>query len=149
MTEILDLMTMTHKALRAVAEESMRRHGLHLGQNLVLAALWERDGRTPGELAATLNVTTPTIVKMATRMTAADLLVRRRDTADNRLVRLHLTEKGRALREPVLTERAELERRITEGLTGVERDHLVSALGKILGNVRALGAGPVDHTAEV
>jgi DNA-binding MarR family transcriptional regulator len=38
----------------------MRRHGLHLGQNYLLAVLWERDGSTPGEIAAALNVTTPT-----------------------------------------------------------------------------------------
>ncbi|MFI6325961.1 MarR family winged helix-turn-helix transcriptional regulator [Nonomuraea sp. NPDC050556] len=138
MTEILDVMTKTHKALRAVAEESMRRHGLHLGQNLVLAALWERDGRTPGELAAELNVTTPTIVKMATRMAAAGLLVRRRDDADNRLVRLYLTDAGRALRGPVTADREELERAITEGLTAGELDQLAAILGKVLANARAL-----------
>lgn len=148
MTEILDLLTATHKAMRAVAEEHMRRHGLHLGQNLVLAALWERDGRTPGELAAALNVTTPTIVKMATRMSAAGLLVRRRDDLDNRLVRLYLTDRGRALREPVTADRDALEREISDGLTDDERRHLLSALGKILANARALGAGPLDHTAE-
>lgn len=140
MTEILDAMTKTHKALRAVAEESMRRHGLHLGQNLVLAALWERDGRTPGELAAELNVTTPTIVKMATRMAAADLLVRRRDDVDNRLVRLYLTDAGRALRGPVTADREELERAITQGLTVVELDQLAAVLGKVLANARALQA---------
>jgi hypothetical protein len=32
-----------------------------------------------------LNVTTPTVVKMATRMTAAGLLTQRRDDRDNRL----------------------------------------------------------------
>ncbi|ACZ84452.1 MarR family winged helix-turn-helix transcriptional regulator [Streptosporangium roseum] len=148
MTEILDLMTMTHKALRAVAEESMRRHGLHLGQNLVLAALWEQDGRTPGELAALLNVTTPTVVKMATRMSASDLLVRRRDDADNRLVRLYLTDRGRALRGPVTGDRESLERHITQGLTGDELRALASALAKVRDNARSLGAPPADHTDE-
>ena len=69
MPEFLDLHGRTSKALRALTETEMRRHGLHFGQDLVLAALWERDGRTPGEVAGALHVTTPTIVKMATRMT--------------------------------------------------------------------------------
>ena len=90
----LDLHGRTSKALRALTEAEMRRHGLHYGQDLVLAVLWERDGRPPGEVAAALHVTTPTIVKMATRMTAAGLLTRRRDERDNRLVRLWLTERG-------------------------------------------------------
>lgn len=131
-------MTMAHKALRGVAEETMRRHGLHLGQNLVLAALWERDGRTPGELAAKLSVTTPTIVKMATRMAASDLLVRRRDDVDNRLVRLYLTDKGRALEDGVNRDRQAIEDQITSGLTEQERSALVEILGKVLANTRRI-----------
>lgn len=131
MTEFLDLHGRTAKALRAVAENAMRRHGLHLGQNLLLAALWEEDGRTPGEIAAALNVTTPTVVKMATRMATAGLLTRRRDERDNRLVRLWLTGAGRALHEPVEEERRRLDRQVTADLTEAEREHLMSALAKI------------------
>src|SRR3954466_4392497 len=72
--EFMDAFVRASKEMRAAQETAMRRHGLHLGQNLVLAVLWERDGRTPGDIAATLNVTTPTIVKMATRMANAGLL---------------------------------------------------------------------------
>jgi DNA-binding MarR family transcriptional regulator len=131
MPEFLDLHSRTTKVLRAVAEGTMQRHGLHLGQNHLLAALWERDGRTPGEVAAALHVTTPTVVKMATRMTAAGLLTRRRDERDNRLVRLWLTDAGRALREPIEAERQAMEEEITADLTDAEREHLLSALAKI------------------
>ncbi|KAB2374784.1 MarR family winged helix-turn-helix transcriptional regulator [Actinomadura montaniterrae] len=131
MPEFLDLHGRTSKALRAAADDGMRRHGLHLGQNHLLAALWERDGRTPGEIAAELHVTTPTVVKMATRMAAAGLLIRRRDDRDNRLVRLWLTGEGRALREPVEAERRGLEEAVLADLTGAEREHLMSALEKI------------------
>ncbi|MBO2463617.1 MarR family winged helix-turn-helix transcriptional regulator [Actinomadura violacea] len=131
MPEFLDLHGRTSKALRAAADDGMRRHGLHLGQNHLLAALWERDGRTPGEIAAELRVTTPTVVKMATRMAASGLLTRRRDERDNRLVRLWLTEEGWALREPVETERRDLEEAVLADLTGAEREHLMTALEKI------------------
>jgi DNA-binding MarR family transcriptional regulator len=129
--EFLDLHGKTSKVLRAVAEVAMQRHGLHLGQNHLLAVLWERDGRTPGEIAAAVNVTTPAVVKMAGRMIDAGLISRRRDDRDNRLVRLWLTDVGRALREPVETERRLIEQRVTEHLTDTERDHLMSALAKI------------------
>ncbi|GAA1949760.1 MarR family transcriptional regulator [Catenulispora subtropica] len=131
MPEFLDLHGNTNKAVRAVADAGMRRLGLHLGQNHVLALLWEQDGRPPGEIAAALHVSTPTVVKMATRMTAAGLLTRRRDERDNRLVRLWLTEAGRALRQPVEQERENLENRLTADLTEREREQLISALTKI------------------
>jgi DNA-binding MarR family transcriptional regulator len=131
MPEFLDLHGSTAKVLRAVAESAMRRHGLHLGQDHLLAVLWEQDGRTPGEVAATLNVTTPTVVKAATRMTTAGLLTRRRDEKDNRLVRLWLTDAGRALQQPIEAERRSMEETITADLTDTEREHLLSALAKI------------------
>jgi DNA-binding MarR family transcriptional regulator len=131
MPEFLDLHGKTSKAVRALAEAAMRRHGLHLGQNLLLATLWERDGSTPGEIAAEVHVTTPTVVKMATRMAAAGLLTRRRDDHDNRLVRLWLTDAGRALQAPIEAERARIEEQITADLTPAERTHLLTALEKI------------------
>lgn len=131
MPEFLDLHSSTSKVLRAVSEDVLRRHGLHQGQNYLLAALWERDGSTPGEIAAALNVTTPTVVKMATRMAATGLLTRVRDNRDNRLVRLWLTDAGRALQEPIEAERQALEDRVTANLTDTERRHLRSALTKI------------------
>ncbi|WP_433136406.1 MarR family winged helix-turn-helix transcriptional regulator [Actinomadura nitritigenes] len=131
MPEFLDLHSKTTKVLRALAETAMRRHGLHQGQEHLLAVLWERDGSTPGEIAAALHVTTPTVVKMATRMGTAGLLARRRDERDNRLVRLWLTDAGRALQEPVEAERRSLEEKITADLTETERRCLMTALTKV------------------
>ncbi|HEY3878828.1 MAG TPA: MarR family winged helix-turn-helix transcriptional regulator [Trebonia sp.] len=148
MPEFLDLHGRTSKVLRALTEVEMRRHGLHYGQDLVLAALWERDGRTPGEVAATLHVTTPTIVKMATRMTAAGLLTRRRDDRDNRLVRLWLTDAGLALKEPVRSARQSLEAKVTEGLTETERRSLLEMLATIQHTASGMLGRPAGHGDE-
>jgi DNA-binding MarR family transcriptional regulator len=129
--EFLDLHGMTNKAVRAAAEVAVRRHGLHLGQDHLLAVLWNEDGRTPGEIAAKVNVSTPAVVKMSGRLIDAGLITRRRDDRDNRLVRLWLTDAGRALRQPIESERHRLEERVTEDLTEAERRTLLSALSKI------------------
>ncbi|GAA3177658.1 hypothetical protein GCM10010486_51760 [Nonomuraea roseoviolacea subsp. carminata] len=145
MPEFLDLHSKMSKALRAAAETAVRRHGLHLGQDHLLAVLWRQDGRTPGEVAAALNVTTPNVVKAATRMAAAGLLTRRRDDRDNRLVRLWLTDAGRALQAPIEKERRLLEEQVTAGLTAAERDHLLSALTKIHQSATALLEAPAGQ----
>jgi len=138
MTDFTDTYTRASKSFRAVLTVALRRRGLHLGQNLVLTTLAEKDGQTPGEIAATVNVTTPTIVKMATRMNAAGLLVRRRDTSDNRLVRLHLTEKGLALAGPLAGDLELIEERLTKGLTAAERKTLLRLMERISTNAHAL-----------
>ena len=145
MPEFLDLHSKTAKALRAVADAAMRRHGLRLGQDHLLAVLWERDGRTPGEIAAAVNVTTPAVTKVATRMTGAGLLVRRRDDRDHRLVRLWLTDAGRALQEPIEAERRLMEEKLTADLTETEREHLMKALAKIHLAATDLLGSPIDH----
>jgi MarR family transcriptional regulator, organic hydroperoxide resistance regulator len=78
--------------MRGAADEAMSRHGVRVGQNMVLEALWDDDGLTPGELAERLHVSTPTVVKSATRMEATGLMARRRDETDRRLVRLFPTD---------------------------------------------------------
>ena len=134
MDEFLTLLTRTQKLLHAASDEAMSRHGVRIGQNLILEVLWETDGLAPGEIAARsrLPVTTPTIVNTATRMEAAGLLTRRRDPSDGRLVRLYLTERGRAAQAPVREARARLEERATATLTDEERHHLRAALTKII-----------------
>jgi DNA-binding MarR family transcriptional regulator len=130
--ELLTLFTHASKLLRAAADEAMSPHGVRVGQNIILEALWQDDGLTPGEIARRLNLATPTVVNAATRMETAGLLMRRRDSADARLVRLHLTDRARAVEGAVKRERDALERRATATLTQQERRHLQSALAKVI-----------------
>ncbi|MEV4760980.1 MarR family transcriptional regulator [Micromonospora sp. NPDC049559] len=141
MTELLRLFTRAHKLLRAASDEAMSAHGVRIGQNLVLEVLWQTDGLTPGELAGRLQVSTPTVVNTATRMEAAGLLVRRRDPADGRLVRLHLTDKAREAQGPVEAARRRLAEHATATLTEDERRHLRSALEKI---IERMGSWPAQ-----
>lgn len=144
MDGVLRRFTRAAKLMRGAADLALRRHGVRVGQNLVLEALWERDGLTPGAVAGRLHVTTPTVVKMANRMEAAGLVTRRRDASDSRLVRLHLTDRGRALQLAVERELAALEERATANLTGEERRHLLAALAKIVKNLEDV-VPPIDE----
>jgi DNA-binding MarR family transcriptional regulator len=134
--DLLALFTHAAKLLREAADEAMSRHGVRVGQHIVLAVLWDQDGLTPGEIARRLGTATPTIVNTATRMEEAGLLVRRPDPADARLVRLHLTPRALSVREPVRDARAALERHATGHLTAAELDHLRSSLMKIITQLR-------------
>ena len=136
MADLLALFTQAAKLLREAADEAMSRHGVRVGQHIVLSVLWEQDGLTPGEIARRLGAATPTIVNTATRMEEAGLIVRRPDPADARLVRLYLTTGARVAREPVRAARAALERRATGTLTPAERDQLRSALTKIIAQLQ-------------
>ena len=148
MTDLLALFTQAAKLLREAADEAMSRHGVRVGQHIVLTVLWEQDGLTPGEVARRLDAATPTIVNTATRMEEAGLVIRRPDPADARLVRLYLTARGRAARDPVREARAALERQATATLNAAEREHLPAALTKIIAQLRSAEAEDRGQVAE-
>jgi MarR family transcriptional regulator, organic hydroperoxide resistance regulator len=139
MDQFLFLFTRASKLMRAAADGAMSRHGVRVGQNVILELLWIRDGQTPGEVASALGIATPTVVRTAERMQAAGLLTRRPHETDGRLVRLWLTPHGQELQPVIEQERAHLTDRALAELDVDERDALTRALTKI---VLAFGGNP-------
>ena len=74
-------------------------HGLTYPQYLVLTLLWERDGRSLGELGQVLDLKSSTLTPVLKRLDAAGLVLRRRERGDERRVRVTLTRAGREMRE--------------------------------------------------
>jgi DNA-binding MarR family transcriptional regulator len=72
--------------------------GLTYPQYLVMVALWREDDQTVGGLGQRLALESSTLTPLLKRLEAAGLLARRRDTLDERQVRIALTPAGRRLR---------------------------------------------------
>jgi MarR family transcriptional regulator, organic hydroperoxide resistance regulator len=68
-------------------------------QYLVLVTLWEKPRRTIKELGEVLNLDTGTLTPLLKRMEAAGLIERRRDTMDERVMNIFITQAGKALQE--------------------------------------------------
>ncbi|MBM6998194.1 MarR family transcriptional regulator [Paenibacillus sp. DXFW5] len=68
-------------------------------QYLVLVTLWEKEKSTIKELGEALDLDTGTLTPLLKRMEAAGLIERRRDSADERVVNVLITPKGKALQE--------------------------------------------------
>jgi DNA-binding MarR family transcriptional regulator len=109
---------------------------------MVLSHLWEQDGLTPSELADRLGVEPPTITNMLSRMEKGGFLERCRDQRDARCTRVHLTEKGRELREPVESRWEAMQRDAFARMTAEEEALLSGLLDRIHDNLtREPGAG--------
>ncbi|BDH58236.1 MarR family winged helix-turn-helix transcriptional regulator [Tsukamurella sp. PLM1] len=75
--------------------------GLTYTQYVTLLALWEQDGVTVSALGERLRLDSGTLSPLIRRLEGAGLVERRRDQADERLVTVHVTDRGRALRPRV------------------------------------------------
>ncbi|HEY7484153.1 MAG TPA: MarR family transcriptional regulator [Streptosporangiaceae bacterium] len=123
------------RAMMTAAEAAYRRHGVRQGQQFILMCLWDEDGLTPGEIARRLDLATPTVTKATTRMEATGLVVRKPHATDARLVRIHLTERGEALRAVLDEEMRALSDRALRSLDPAERAQFVRLLNDLRDNL--------------
>ena len=72
--------------------------GLTYPQYLVLLVLWQRDGASVKQLGERLALDSGTLTPLLQRLASQGLVERRRGDDDERVVRVHLTAAGRALR---------------------------------------------------
>jgi DNA-binding MarR family transcriptional regulator len=72
--------------------------GLTYPQYLVLLVLWERDGLPVKQLGERLALDSGTLTPLLKRLEQHGVIERRRGQLDERVVRIHLTARGRALR---------------------------------------------------
>ncbi len=83
------------RAYKPILEEL----GLTYTQYIAIVSLWEEDAQTVSDLGAKLFLESNTLTPILKKLEAMGYLTRQRDPADERQVRVSLTEAGRRLRE--------------------------------------------------
>lgn len=128
-------MLQVHKEHRQLAEAALNKLGVHTGQEMILLQLWIEEGIPQSQLAASMEVEPPTATKMLQRMERAGLIERRPDPTDARISRVYLSERGRALEQPVLDVWKQLEAQTVAGLSLTEQALLHRLLMQVLTNL--------------
>lgn len=90
------LYSATH-AMQASYKPLLDDLGLTYSQYIVLVLLWGADDQTVGQLGAALQLDSNTLTPLLKRLERSGHLTRHRDPADERQVRIRLTDMGRAL----------------------------------------------------
>ncbi|MFB4268351.1 MarR family winged helix-turn-helix transcriptional regulator [Nonomuraea sp. GTA35] len=113
------------RAHRAHAAALLRAMDLHPGQELLLMQLFDRDGQTQSELLESVGLDHSTVSKSLRRMQDAGLLVREPAAHDRRVMVVHLTDKGRSMREPIAALWQTLEETSVRNLTEQQAESFV------------------------
>lgn len=77
----------------------LKELGLTYTQYIVFLVLWEGDGIPVGELGRRLFLDNGTLTPLLKKLETAGYVTRSRDSADERVVTVSLTDAGRALKE--------------------------------------------------
>lgn len=97
--------------------------------------LWEHEPRTQSELTRHFAVEPPTTAKMLARLERSGLVTRERLASDRRNTVVSLTNKGRALEDPVRAVWGKLEERTVETLTSQEQDQFSALLRRVISSL--------------
>jgi DNA-binding MarR family transcriptional regulator len=108
-----------------------REVGLSAATWFLLTMLIEEDGISQGEVSHRFEVDPSRITRLAQRLEGEGLLRRKRDSEDNRVVRLHATEKGCRVIERRQERREEFEERIRQEFDREELAEFRRALGVV------------------
>ncbi len=87
----------TSHAFNRVYQPLLKDLDLTYPQFIALVLLWEEDGQTVGELGEKLFLQSNTLTPMLKRLEGLGYIKRSRNAADERQVRIELTEAGRKL----------------------------------------------------
>ena len=108
------------KAHRARTAALLADVNVHVGQEMILVALWQEDGVAMSQLADRLEVQPPTVSRMVQRMESSGLVERRASEDDQRVSLVFVTEKGRAIRSDIERVWRTVESEMTEGWSDEE-----------------------------
>ena len=116
-------------------DKTFAAHGLNSASFDVLATL-RRSGPpcqlSPGDLLATMMVTSGTMTNRIDQLVKAGLVARIHNPRDGRSVIISLTDKGFAIVEAAVTAHVETLARLTSGLSRTEREALNNLLARFL-----------------
>jgi DNA-binding MarR family transcriptional regulator len=126
------LVNRTARMMAGALADRLRPAGIGLGQWALMLLLWARDGSTQAELARLAAIEPPTVVRTIDRMVRDGLVTRAPDSRDARLSRIHLTERGRTLRDELVPQARAVNDVFLQRLTPSEGASLGRLLTKLL-----------------
>ncbi len=125
--------------LAAALERAFQAQGFNVTSEQwgVLSKLWEQEGMHQTELSQMVNKDKHNVTRILNLLERNGLVRRVRDAKDNRLRKIHLTEKGRDLKGKLPPVAMEVLRLSVKGLSHEDFENLWGILGVMVKNLEA------------
>ena len=138
------LMRLVVMSTEAAINKHARDHGLRIEEIWVLFRVLAKENLTVGELAAETAIERSTLSRVLTRMEAKRLVVKQRLHADQRIVRIRLTDKGRLLARARHPTFRDYEALLVRGIGAEEVRKLKAMLMRMVANAGMIAPDDVE-----
>jgi DNA-binding MarR family transcriptional regulator len=139
--ESIELYTELHRLGRQLFRVSHREwheHGHYRGQYRLLRLIMENDGVMQRDLAEEMDMRPSSMTELLARMEQMGLVRREPDEKDQRVVRVSLTDAGRAMAEEATGATDDLVGEMFKGMTGEEVASMLALTRKLGDNLDAM-----------
>lgn len=137
---VQELLNFSRK-LRAGFDATVREKGLTLPRVRVLYTLLAEDGQTQRDLAAELEIETPTLVRLLDSMEEQGLIERRALETDRRAKQIFMTPAGAAVAAEMSVFADQFRDRLMENMSDDEMDQGLVMIRHLLGRLADMGEG--------
>lgn len=105
--------------------------GLHHGQARLLLLAFQNDGASQGDLAFKLDVRPSSMTEMLTKLLKNNLIMRKQDERDQRVMHIYLTEEGKKEAIKITETENEYAKTFFQALTEDEQEQLFNLTQKL------------------
>lgn len=116
---------------RVSHRESHGKGGLYHGQANLLLLIFQNDGASQRDLAEQLDVRPSSMTEMLTKLEHGDLIIRKQDDKDQRVMRICLTEKGKKTAQEITESKDAFAESFFSALTEDEQEQLLILTEKL------------------
>jgi DNA-binding MarR family transcriptional regulator len=130
----------TNKKVEKYLTAGFEEFGINVAQSFIIMSLLAKDGSTLTEIGAHAQIENSSLTTMVDKLEKSELVERKLDAQDRRVIRLYLTPKGRDLAERVLQAGIEFNAYLRGILDGAE-ENLLKSLSAIADSLNPGSAG--------
>ena len=130
-------LALTAKVVSREFNDALTEAGGSLPVWLVLSSLKSEHRNTQLDLARAVGIEGPTLTRHLDSLEESGLVVRHRDSADRRAVRVELTDAGERLYQALLKAAIAFNKRLTAGMSEQELARLQRSLEQLAQNVQS------------
>jgi DNA-binding MarR family transcriptional regulator len=118
----------TMKRVERLIIKGLDEFGVNMAQSFVLFCLLDNDGSTLSEIGIRAQIENSSLTTMVDKLERDGLVERRLSAQDRRVIRLYLTEKGRAMGQEILSIGQELNNKFRSELGDISDDFMKGLL---------------------
>lgn len=116
---------------RTPHRDNHREFGLHRGQAHLLLLVLQNDGASQRDLAEQLDVRPSSMTEMLTKLEQGNLIARKQDDKDQRVMRIYLTEPGKEAAEKMAQNKDAYAESFFQALNEDEQEQLLVLIEKL------------------